>query len=92
MTKRIELDEGDISLIVYGREECHLCQEMITALQQLRKRRIFHFQLIDIDFDPQLIARYGEKIPVLVTAQTHQEICHYHLDSTALDAYLDKFR
>lgn len=96
MTKKIELsvdmDDQGISLIVYGREECHLCQDMLDALHELQQQAAFTFQLVDIDSDPELIARYGEKIPVLVSSRTHQEICHYHLDVAVLGAYLDKFR
>lgn len=81
----------NVSLIVYGREECHLCLEMIAALQELQKRRSFSFSFVDIDDDLDLKKRYGEKVPVL-TSLNNQEICHYHLDIAVLDAYLDKFR
>lgn len=80
------------ALVVYGREECHLCQTMILALQDLQKQVSFDFQVVDIDSDPELIVLYGEKIPVLVSAADNQEICHYFLDLAALDDYLDKFR
>ena len=79
-------------LVVYGREECHLCQNMILALQNLQKQVSFDFQVINIDSNPELIALYGEKIPVLVSSADNQEICHYFLDLAALDDYLDKFR
>ena len=79
------------SLIVYGREECHLCLDMIAALQELQKQRCFSFTFVDIDDDPTLKMRYGEKIPVL-TSSGDQEICHYYLDIAVLDAYLDKVR
>lgn len=96
MTKKIELtpftsDEVK-TLIVYGREDCHLCQNMILALQDIQERISFNFKVIDIDSDPELIALYGEKIPVLVSPLTNQEICHYFLDVAALDDYLGKFR
>ncbi|UJP05158.1 MAG: glutaredoxin family protein [Nitrosomonas sp.] len=95
MTRKIDTNssdgEGEI-FILYGREECHLCQDMLQALQQLQLQLDFKFALIDIDSDTELIARYGEKIPVLVSSLTRQEICHYHLDRAVLDAYLDKFR
>lgn len=86
------------ALLVYGREECHLCQSMILALQDLQSLQdlqmqvSFDFQVVNIDSDPELIALYGEKIPVLVSAADNQEICHYFLDLAALDDYLDKFR
>ena len=80
------------TLIVYGREDCHLCQNMILALQNLQAQVSFDFQVVDIDSDPELIALYGEKIPVLMSPLTNQEICHYFLDVAALDDYLGKFR
>ena len=78
--------------VVYGREECHLCQNMILALQNLQEQVPFDFQVVDIDSDPELIALYGEKIPVLVSPLINQEICYYILDVVALNDYLGKFR
>lgn len=96
MTKKIELNpftsDEVKTLIVYGREDCHLCQNMILALQDIQERISFNFKVIDIDSDPELIALYGEKIPVLMSPLTNQEICHYFLDVAALDDYLGKFR
>lgn len=80
------------ALVVYGREECHLCQSMILALHNLQKQVSFDFQVIDIDSNPELIALYEERIPVLVSPADSQEICYYFLDLAALDDYLDKFR
>lgn len=96
MTKKIEptsfTPDQVKTLIVYGREDCHLCQDMIVALQNLQGQVSFEFQVVDIDSDPKLIALYGEKIPVLMSPLTNQEICHYFLDVAALDDYLGKFR
>ena len=80
------------ALIVYSREECHLCQNMILALQNLQQQISFDFQVIDIDSDSDLVKLYGEKIPVLMCPIDNQEICHYFLDLAAFDDYLDKFR
>ena len=49
------------TLILYGREHCHLC-ELAQALLQTAG---LIAQLIDIDSDPALGARYGLRIPVL---------------------------
>lgn len=75
-------------LVVFGRAECHLCQEMINALQQLQKRLPFDFEVIDIDGDPELKTLYNEQVPVLMALHERQEICHYHLDVAALNTYL----
>ncbi len=96
MTKKIESNsfraDQARELIIYGREDCHLCQDMMLALQNLQQQVSFDFKVVDIDSDPELVARYGEKIPVLVSSLTNQEICHYFLDPAALDDYLGKFR
>ena len=96
MTKNIEstpfAPDQVKTLIVYGREDCHLCQNMILALKNFQEQVSFDFQVVDIDSDPELIALYGEKIPVLVSPLINQEICYYILDVVALNDYLGKFR
>ena len=78
-------------LIVYGRMDCHLCQEMIASLQKLQGQIEFEFEMIDIDSDPELVSQYNERIPVLVSVK-QEEKCHYYLDTAALDAYFAKIR
>lgn len=96
MTKKIESDPLASNemreLVIYTREDCHLCQDMMLALQRLQQQVSFNFKVVDIDSDPELVARYGERIPVLMSPLTNQEICHYFLDLTALDDYLGEFR
>lgn len=83
-------DRYPVALTVYGREHCHLCQDMIAALQELQARLSFHLDVIDVDTDSDLRLRYGERVPVLLA--DGEEICHYHLDPVALDAYFTKIR
>lgn len=80
------------ALIIYSREACHLCQDMILALKNLQQQVSFDFQVIDIDSSSDLVALYGERIPVLMSPIDNQEICHYFLDLAALDDYLSKLR
>jgi thioredoxin reductase (NADPH) len=42
--------------------------------------------VIDVDTDPALEARYDELVPVLLLGET--EICHYFLDETKVRAVL----
>ena len=78
------------ALVVYSREECHLCQNMIAALRELQARLSFHLEVVDVDSDEELRSRYGLKVPVLVAEG--EEICHYQLDPVVLDAYFAKIR
>jgi len=70
-------------LRVYGRRYCHLCDDMMAALRALQGQLAFEIELLDVDADPALEARLGERVPVLVDAQG-AEICHYWLDEDAL--------
>ncbi len=79
-------------LRVYGRNECHLCQQMIDGLQQRQKQIAFDFEVVDIDTDLTLAARLNDKIPVLVSLPDQTEICHHFLNLQALDDYLAKIR
>ena len=39
---------------------------MIAGLQAMRARVPFELEVVDVDADPALEARYGELVPVLV--------------------------
>jgi hypothetical protein len=43
---------------------------------------------IDVDADPALEARWGTLVPVLLAEG--REVCHYRLDTRALDAILSR--
>lgn len=77
-----------VEVVVYGRKDCHLCHDMINAVDQARHQLAFDFLVVDIDTDKDLVARYGERIPVLVGGE--EEICHYHFDLAALGEYLSR--
>jgi glutaredoxin len=72
-----------VHLTVYRRTYCHLCEDMLRALEPLRDELQFTLHIVDVDADPELEARYGERVPVLV-GPDEREICHYFLDLTAL--------
>ena len=74
-----------IQLTLYGRNDCHLCEDMQNSLTELQGTIGFSLKWIDIDTDPALQARYSTLIPVLMHNDT--EICHYFLDPEALNSY-----
>jgi len=78
------------TLVVYSREDCHLCHNMIAALRELQAPLSFRLEVVDVDSNANFRSRYGERVPVLVAGE--QEICHYHLDRVCLDAYFAKIR
>lgn len=77
--------------ILYSRSYCHLCDDMLQALQPYQQRHGFEVEVRDVDQDPVLLAQYDELVPVLVAqkpSQAVQEICHYFLDTAKLEAFL----
>lgn len=79
-----------LRLTLYGRSYCHLCDEMFVALAPLRGEFGFLLEVLDIDSDPVLARRFDTLVPVLMHADT--ELCHYHLDTGKVRAYLAKIR
>ncbi|MDD5250545.1 MAG: glutaredoxin family protein [Rhodocyclaceae bacterium] len=77
-------------LRLYGRTYCHLCDDMLAALEALRGEFSFTVEVIDVDADPALAAKFDELVPVLEAAG--QELCHYFLDEAKVREYLGAFR
>jgi hypothetical protein len=64
---------------LYSRGYCHLCQDMLDALLALRSpERPFTVDVVDVDADPALVARFDELVPVLFAGG--EPLCHYFLD------------
>jgi glutaredoxin len=74
------------SLTLYGRAWCHLCDDMRAALAPLLAEFGAQLDVIDIDSDPELEARYNDWVPVLV--HENVELCHYHLDEARVRSAL----
>jgi hypothetical protein len=73
-----------VRLTLYGRRECHLCEDMARELTA----RGVEFTEADVDAEPSLRAKYGGRVPVLADPRG-REICHGWLDPVALRRALD---
>jgi hypothetical protein len=78
--------EDRLVLHLYGRTYCHLCTDMEAALRALQSSFDFDVRIIDVDADPSLEARFGERVPVLTHGGV--ELCHYFLDEPAVRRHL----
>ncbi|WP_296949873.1 glutaredoxin family protein [uncultured Massilia sp.] len=83
-----------VRFTLYSRSWCHLCEDMLEALRAAMARRgvAYEVDVVDVDADPALVARYDELVPVLATVPGDREICHYILDEEALAACLAAVR
>jgi glutaredoxin len=77
-------------LTVYSRRGCHLCEDMIAGLRRLQMRNSLEFETVDIDVDPAVARRYGDKVPVL--AYGDRELCQYYLEPAVITAFLAELR
>jgi len=77
-------------LRLIGRAWCHLCDDMRLALEALRHDCAFDLELLDVDADHRLLARYDTLVPVLTTVEG-DELCHYVLDAAKVREYLGRF-
>ena len=76
---------------LYSRSYCHLCEDMLAALQALAAPgQAFEVDVVDVDADPALVERFDELVPVLYGRLDEPELCHYFLDAEAVRAYLDR--
>lgn len=75
-----------LRLTLLSRTYCHLCQDMEAAVVPLAAEFGVAVEVMDVDADPDLEARWGEKVPVLL----HEggELCHYFLDADKVRNFL----
>lgn len=77
-----------IELILLSRNYCHLCHDMEVALVPLAAEFGATVEVLDVDANPVLEAKYDELVPVLLHGET--ELCHYFLDEPKTREYLAK--
>ncbi len=77
-----------IEFTIYSKADCHLCEVMISDFSKLINAPEYEVRVVDIDTDPELIDRFGERIPVLIANE--MVLCEYRLDSDIVKNYLDQ--
>lgn len=82
------------TLIVYYRQGCHLCEQMVVSLSQQQTKhqaRVkFTIKIVDIDDDPDLLQKYDVDVPVVMY---QKEVIFYHFfDEEAFENTLKKMK
>ena len=75
-----------MTLTLYSKPGCHLCQEVRTLLDELQPEYNFRIGEIDITRDADLFARYRYEIPVLL--KDREEIARGRITDRELLALL----
>ncbi|HVA55783.1 MAG TPA: glutaredoxin family protein [Gammaproteobacteria bacterium] len=76
-----------LPLILYYRNDCHLCDEMLAELRILYGDRL-QMSLVDVDTDAALQARFGLQVPVLTDGTKILSLGK--LDRSSLEEYLGR--
>ena len=73
-----------LALTIYSRPGCHLCDDMKALVRRIvdRSAEPIAIDEIDISTDPELEARYGLEIPVLLL--NGRKIAKYSVTEAAL--------
>jgi thiol-disulfide isomerase/thioredoxin len=82
-----------ITFTLLSRTYCHLCDDMLHALEAFQRDHAFAIKVVDVDQVPELVAQYDELVPVLLGSKRGAEprqLCNYFLDSARLKAFLDE--
>jgi glutaredoxin len=70
------------TVTLYGRPDCHLCDDARAALERVRAIHPFRLVEVNIETDDALLKRYLERIPVV--ALDGVELFDYFVDEQAL--------
>jgi glutaredoxin len=57
---------GEISVTIYSRPGCHLCDDMKAVVARVARSLPLRLEDVDVSTDPALEASYGPDIPVLM--------------------------
>lgn len=60
-----------IEVVLYSREDCHLCEQAKAELDALQAELPHHLTVVDVDSDPKLQKKYGFNVPVVSAGPYH---------------------
>lgn len=73
---------------LYTRSGCHLCDVAKDVVHAVRLDRPFDLDVVDVDTDPGLTAKYGSEVPVILV--NGRKAFKYRVDPAALCDRLDR--
>lgn len=54
-----------LTFTVYTRAQCCCCHKALDLLREYQSRHGFAIEEVDVDSDPELVAKYGLSVPVV---------------------------
>ena len=77
-----------VTLVLYSRIHCHLCEDMQLQLEELQGEYGFELVVRDVDTHLDWASAYGDEVPLLFVEDV--EISRYFLDLERLKVQLDQ--
>ena len=75
---------------VFSRHGCHLCENAVKTLENMREELAFDIEIIYIDGDSELEKLYGNEVPVIHINGEHHDF--YRVDPERFRTSLEKHR
>ena len=79
-------DAATARVVLYGRAGCHLCDFARASVARACERAGATWAEVDVDTDPELVARYTDLVPVVTVDGRHHD--HWRIEEEALLAAL----
>jgi len=84
----VSAEPAPLMLTLLSRTYCHLCHDLEEALAPIAAEFGARVEVLDVDADDALEAKWGELVPVLLHGEC--ELCHYFLDVAGVRDYLQR--
>lgn len=77
-----------MTVIVYSRYGCHLCEDLLEDLESLADEHGFGIEVRDVDSHCEWLQKYHTRVPVVEV--DGEFVCEYFLDPATLLARLER--
>jgi glutaredoxin len=77
-------------LVLYTRQECHLCHEALAALERVRRTHPFVLRVLDLDVEATAEKRAAYDWEVPVVELSGKKIMKYRVDEARLVRLLEQ--
>jgi hypothetical protein len=74
-----------MTITIFTRAECHLCELMLAELQALQNQYDFAIEIVDVGHSLSLQQNYGDLVPLLLAEG--KTLCYYHFDAVAVQQF-----
>lgn len=75
---------------IYSRHGCHLCEDAVKTLEELKIELDFEIEIIYIDENPDFEKLYGHEVPVIHINGEHHDF--FRVNPERFRASLEKHR